>query len=494
MATEKQNSNKSPARHPLMYGFSIFILLVIVVTFVGAPVVSKLGNGNTLVFGKYDGKDISFYPGNYLSRQKDNLAARVAENGNDTNVQWVAYQVWKGAFQATALHMAILDKAKKSGFDVSESKIDEALATYGPYIRDGKFDPELYKQVSSREKMETRKLFKEDLIQAQIVNDIQYGQRYSSKEIEFVKEMGKTRKSFRIMTITPASFPEEKIVEYGTSNTDLFRKATFARITIKSSADAAQNVLDKLKQAPSTFEETAKTQSKDAYAEKGGLVGPQYFYAFKNDFEDETQASSLFALSKDELSDVIKTPYGWVIYKCIEPAAAPDWTNAELISVVRSYVERYERGTIEDYLLEIAGKTKAEAESTSFEAAADTSGYDRFDTEEFCINYGNIEIFPPVPEGENKELSGAAFNEDFFKELFILNDGEISKPVLVGENVIIAKELETKVMTDEEMGIIEYYFPFIVQQYQQEELQRSILESDKLEDNFDQIFSQYFLK
>lgn len=493
MAADKQKESKSPAKHPLMYAFSVFILLIIVVTFVGTPVASQMGGGATLIFGSYNGKDISYYPGNYLSRQKDNIAARAAEDGNDTNVQWVAYQVWKSAFQATAVHMAILEKAKNSGFDVSEARIDEALATYGPYIRDGKFDPDLYRQVSSREKMETRKLFKEDLIQGQVINDLQYGQRFSSREIEFIKEMGKTRRSFSIMAITPDSFPSDEVIAYGNEHTELFRKASFARITIKASADAARNVLDKLKEAPATFEDTAKTQSKDAYAEKGGLVGPQFYYSFKNEFEDESQARTVFSLAKDTLSDVIETPYGWIIYKCIEPASAPDWNDQQTVQVARSYIERYERGTIEDYLMELAAATKIEAAGVSFEAAADKAGFTRFDLNELTVNYGNIEIFPPVPEGEDNLLAGAAFSEDFFKELFVLENDEISNPVLVGENVILAKSLETTVLTEEELGIIDFYYPLIVQQYQQEELQRSILESELLEDNFDDIFSQYFL-
>ena len=56
MGTKKQKEtetivDKKIEKHPVLYIFSFIILIVIVVTFVGAPVASKMsGNGAKIVF------------------------------------------------------------------------------------------------------------------------------------------------------------------------------------------------------------------------------------------------------------------------------------------------------------------------------------------------------------------------------------------------------------------------------------------------------------
>lgn len=131
---EENQVEKKINRHPVLYIFSAIILVIIIVTFVGAPIAGNFGgSGSRMVFGEYDGKTIEYYPGNYLSNQKDTLAQNIEKNSNEnTDFQMQAYQVWRGAFERTIIHVALLKEVYDSGFIASQDKIDSAVVKYRP--------------------------------------------------------------------------------------------------------------------------------------------------------------------------------------------------------------------------------------------------------------------------------------------------------------------------------------------------------------------------
>ena len=154
-AVEKRRKNQ-----PFLYLFSFLLLVIIVVTFIGAPVVSRMASGGHIIFGSYGGRDIEYVPGNYLSRQRDMIADQIGQNGANTNVQYQMYQVWRGAFERTAFHTGVLEKAEKSGVFVTQSRVDQELTQYPGYMENGKFSEVRYRNTSNSEKYEIRKLTK----------------------------------------------------------------------------------------------------------------------------------------------------------------------------------------------------------------------------------------------------------------------------------------------------------------------------------------------
>ncbi len=73
-ATQKKGENvsdiieKRHETHPFLYGFSVVVLVVVVVTFVlagpGGPLCrGGVGASGSIVFGSYNGHDIAYYPG-----------------------------------------------------------------------------------------------------------------------------------------------------------------------------------------------------------------------------------------------------------------------------------------------------------------------------------------------------------------------------------------------------------------------------------------------
>ena len=164
--------DRKKKQHPFLWIFSISILVIIVISFVGAPLLGGIGgSSNELVFGKYADTEITYTYGSYFSRQLDIMQNQYESNGSD-NYQYETYQIWKGAFDRTVFHTAILYDAEKSGLNISERRIDKALTQYGPYMDNGKFSAALYNATSNADKYANRTIYNEELIQQQYLQDM----------------------------------------------------------------------------------------------------------------------------------------------------------------------------------------------------------------------------------------------------------------------------------------------------------------------------------
>jgi hypothetical protein len=60
-------AEKKRQTHPFLYAFSVVLLVVIVVTFIGGPALSRSGGGGRIIFGYYKSTPIEFFPDNYFS-------------------------------------------------------------------------------------------------------------------------------------------------------------------------------------------------------------------------------------------------------------------------------------------------------------------------------------------------------------------------------------------------------------------------------------------
>ena len=160
-------TEKRRQTHPFLYAFSVVLLIVIVVTFIGGPAISRAGGGGRIIFGYYKDKPIEFFPDNYFSQRKDAIADQLRQNDEQTDLAVQAYQVWRTAFDQTVLHTAILSEAESSGLWISEDRVNEALIRQGPYTVDGQFSVERYNATPSAQRLSYHKLYREQLIHEQ---------------------------------------------------------------------------------------------------------------------------------------------------------------------------------------------------------------------------------------------------------------------------------------------------------------------------------------
>ena len=484
---------KKRERHPVLYAFSVVILVIIVVTFIGFGSPGRgrqRGGGARLEFGTYRGRPIEYYADNYFAERviAVNDQLRSQSKGQE-NVEAIAYQVWRTAFDQTVVHEAFLLEADSAGAWVSEDRVNEALIKSGPWSYGGVFNEERYRATSNADKYAYRKLFREQLMDEQVQRDLLANARFSQKEIDFFKGLISKQRKFSFVRYPFTSFPDEELKAYGEKNVDKFRRIKLSQILIKSKETEAKEIRRKLEDRSSSFEELARAHSKDSYAEKGGEAGWRYFYDLESEFENKEPLEAVMSLAEGALSPVLKNRFGWVIYRCDSPTLRPDLGDAETLKVVRAYMMRYEKGLVEDYFVKKADGFRQRTRDIGFTGAALALAMKTYQTDYFPLNYQNLYFLAPVRSlSQDVDLSSASGSEDFFLKAFRLTPAEVSEPVLLDDQVVVLKLDDVREPPAEQLAMAERYFAYFAEQSLQGDLQTALLKPEYLKDDFQNTF------
>jgi peptidyl-prolyl cis-trans isomerase D len=490
---------KKHSMHPLVYVGTVVTLVIIVFAFVLVGPGGPLGRGGAggpgnIVFGTYEGKDIAYYQGSYFAQERDRLANQVRNNGQQ-DTRATAQMVWYQAFINTAEHVAILLQAEKAGVSVSEDAVDKALLNYPGYMDDsGRFSETRYKATSPSDRDATRKITRDSLITNVFASDIINGVKAGAQEADFVKAMAGSERSFTFVSWPFTSFPNDEVRKYAEANKARFLHMKLSRILIKSGEAQAKEIRKKVLDKTSTFEELAKTYSKDEYADKGGDMGWRYAYDVEADFDSKEAAQPVLALKAGELSEVLKGTFGSLIYRCDSEAVAPDFASTTVLDDVKSYLSRYEKGKVEDYFSAKATQLAARAAAVGFDKAAQEAGQKVVATEPFPVNLGNVFSFMPlraIPDAETPP--NAAYNEDFFVKAFSLPRDKVSAPVILDDRILVLKVKEEKQVPESTASLIGSWITYISNQSVQADLASSLMTPARLKDNFAAVFNQYVM-
>jgi hypothetical protein len=493
---------KRKSGSPFMWVASLIILVVIIVTFVGAPVAGKIGSKGNLVFGSYDGEEIVYTDDSFFSDQVNSIADEYRDQINDANSKFIQYQVWRTAFDNTVFRTAVIKELKNSGVHISSMAVDKAIVMYGPYMENGEFSENLYAQTSNLQKKSTREKYNKELYYNQYLQDIN-SYPVNNNEEKFFQDLASTEKKFRYAAFPFSTFPSDNIASFGSNNADLFRKILISKITINSDKKDAQQILLKLESDPGLFTELAKTQSSDPYADKGGEMGSRYYHELKSLINNEEALDEIFALNTSEISSIIEDDGSWVIYRCDRTPEYSDMTVDADLQKVKEYMERFEKGLIEDYLVQEAVKFAEFAGSEGFIPAASDSEVTVHDTISAPVVYGNPSVYyygQSIPvytqisaADDDTSLSGANTNEFFLKTINKLSVDGISEPIILNDNVIVMQLIETADRNIDELSSTGPLISYAAQSWQGTQLKEFIFQSDKFEDNFGKVFARVFV-
>ena len=497
-ATRRKAENKDNIveqkreHHPVIYALSVAILVVIVVTFIGTPAArGRLrGAGGKIEFGTYKGKPVEYYAANFFAERVGQVNEQLrSRNQGQEDLEAVAYQVWRTAFDQTVMHLAFLAEASRAGAWVSEDRVDKALIQSGPWSYGGVFNEERYRATSNADKYSYRKLFREQLLDEQVQRDLLVNPRYSQKEVEFFKGLISAQRKFSFVSFPFTGFPDEELKAFGDKNLDRFRRIKLSQILVKSSESEAREIRRKLEDRSSSFEELARAHSKDSYAEKGGDAGWRYFFDLEQEFEAKEPLEAVMSLPEGALSSVLKSRYGWMIYRCDSPTLRPDLSDAETLRVVRGYVMRYEKGQVEDYLVKKADAFRLRTRDIGFLGAALSQNLKAEQTDYFPLNFQGIYFLAHVRSlAQATDISSSAANEDFFLKAFRLAPGDVSEPVLLDDQVIVLKLDEIRKAPEEQLALTEEYYAYFARQALETDLQAGLLKPEYLKDNFQDTF------
>ena len=494
MTKKKQDpqQKKEPRRRNPVFGFlTILILVVVAVSFIGAPLLSRIGARSRLVFGTYNGEEIVYTPRTYFADQYDIAANRIRREDESGHLQSQPWPAWRYAFDQTVLHLAIMEHVERSGGWVSDERVTDSLLDYGPYLVNGIFSHKKYQATLRNEKTAISRLRREVLQHSRFLEDLFGLQAQSSGEQDFLRSMMNTERSFSFVTYYFSDFPQEKVLEYARDNEEKFSKIKLSRVTIASNETEADKIRDLALSGQSSFGDLARAYSKGYYADKGGDMGWQYYYDLEILFDSDEPLAGIFDLREGDVSAVFASGSSWIFFRCDADAVAPDLSDEELLLTIGNYVLDNEKGIIEAYFMEKAEQFKAAAEAGSFTEAAMKEGvYPPGETEYFAVNYADVFSARPVKARGEVEglLQSASTNENFFSEAFSVEVGEMTDPILLNDRIVVLKVMDEREIPEEDWETLDVSLTYLPLFNLDRDVRTLIVEEDKLVDNFSDTF------
>ena len=498
MSTPK-NPNQPPEQQKhrstgktVTYVMTVVLLVIVVIAFVGTPAVGGLASGNRISFGSYAGREIAYEPGNFLARQYQDIARQVQEQGQEVT-DFLVQQIWRAAFQRAVYHEALLILAEDADVSVSARAVDRAVARWPEFQVNGRFSAERYNATSSQAQLALRSYLRQVLIDSRVQTDLYGETRVSDAERDFFVDMAGPERQFQFVQFSYADYPDAEVIRYGENNPERFERINLSVITISSSEGDARSIREQAVNRQASFEDLARNQSRDSYAEAGGEMGWVYYHELEPDFENPSVIDEIFALDAGQISTVFRTTFGWTIYRVNEAPVEPDFSNPDVVADVRSYLTVFERGLVEDYLNAQAGQFVARSRTESFAAAAAQIDQSPQTTSYFPVNYGSTPYFGTVSAQSNSTVASASFREDFFRELFALESDAVSAPIAVRDYVFVFQLVDERTPDSQTNEFLASYVPLIVREFAQEQTQRTVVDEDLLVDSFTATFNRAIL-
>lgn len=317
-------------------------------------------------------------------------------------------------------------QATKLGFRVTDEELAENIRKAPAFQRDGRFDPELYRQVPDRGLEERR--FREGLLirrlQTYLAGRIKVptemlDREYKLKEtkvnlgyarIDFKALAGKPNPSAAELAAFSKTVGEDAIKAYYDShqrdftgpaavNLRQIRVGVPFQASAEKKAEAKKKIEAIAKQVtPENFESKAKALSDDEHAKKGGVVGWVNRGTLESAMED-----AINKLQPGEVSPPVETSFGYYLLQVKENR--PE-TAKPLEAVKPEIAKELWR---EKHVQEFADKKKAEwdkklAEGKSIEADLKAANVDIKKTGPFSLGQGYL---PQI--GQADEILDAVF-------------------------------------------------------------------------------------
>jgi hypothetical protein len=346
-------------------------------------------------------------------------------------------------------------------------------------------------------KLALRKEIKESALKNRFISD-STSFIASKAETDFLTALASSQRSIEYVAFAFADYPDAERIAFAKANPAFFRRVRLSRVTMTSSRKDTEQVLGKVKTGSLSFEEAAKNHSKDSYASKGGDIGAQSVWQLKGELKNDTDLDAVISLEKGQVSAVYETLAGsWIFFRVDEAPTEPDFASADLLRSVSDYLNRNEKGRIEDWTVAKADAF-AQSATADFASAAAKTGYKVKSTKPFPLNYGKaldvgyFSLLGALDTTDLVELRGADSNERFLTGVFSLPAGGVSKPVVLNDYAIVFRVKEILESKSTEAGLLAMYYPTIIQQNVSSELAEGLLKDPKLKDDFVAAFSKVY--
>ena len=236
---KKESKNNKPQKFGKSLGwfFGIAVLLLICVTFI-LPTTLFTPSSSGIVFGSYNGKDISLSYDSYFYYQLQNIADYYTEyyGGSVPSDAWV--YVYYIAFQNAAVFEYITELADTAGIQAAEDAVSQMIVNSG-YWNDanGIFDTERYQAATDAEKASITN-YARMMVPFQVVTNDIYDVRYSDAEADFIVSLSSQPRDFEYYMIDNDDYPTADAITYAKNNPEPFSVINLTLLSYETLADA----------------------------------------------------------------------------------------------------------------------------------------------------------------------------------------------------------------------------------------------------------------
>lgn len=483
----------------LLFIGSVVILIFAAITFVFIPAMSDGFAQKALVFGKYGNKKIEYKPGTEFSNAVSNYTEMFRNQGTELN-DYSYFYIYNYAFNSAVQAIAYAESVKKSGYAPSAGAVSRAML---PYFLDdnGNYSKEFYQSVP-KEEINNLKVqltnglvwnrYSEDLLGSQkpVAGNRLFGLKVSENELNFIGNMGARKRSFDMAVFKKSNYPDSEVKSFGQENSEKFVKYNLSLISVKELSQA-KKLLRQLQNEEIAFADAINEYSDKAYTEADGFLSSSFGYQIKEISKDEKAYNEIVSLGQDQVSGIIEINSGYGIFRSNLPPVQPDFNDSSMVDTVRTYISENEASKIEDFYIASAKEFASAASSKSFSSACSDFNCDYVSVPSFCLNYDSSSMFDGIPS-HIPELSSAASNENFLQKAFALKAGEVSEPVVLGDNILVLKLTgeQNDVVTDDKKDSIRTK----IDDFDSSASQSTLLASKKVENRVSEVFFNDIMK
>lgn len=480
----------------LIFIGTVFILVLSIISFVFIPTIGGSAS-SPISFGEWDGTPVEYTQDSFFVRQIENISNLYKNAGMQIDTRNL-YTIMRQAFDSTIVRLAILGQMEEVGYTPSNTEINRNLIQRYYSDADGKFQEAYYNRTSDTEKIARRTMMTEELMVVRYLTDFvgdennRFGMKTGAKELDLVKEMLSPERSFYYVSFSASDYPESEVGRFGGENAELFATLNLSMITTDNESEAAR-VLNLIRSGETTFDEAVAAYSTKRRTDSDGKIISNMRKDVNMIFPDAADLETVVTLAPGEISPVIRSGISYVIVRCDGQPTPADFSQEETLAVVRDYMQRNERGTIEDYLMAMARDFADKASADGFDETAAGLSKTKNETAPICINYGNASVLTSSPADSDMMLAAAVNDERFFKTAFGLKSGEVSDPVMVGDEAVVLLLKEESAADPERTEIYQQAYTPYTAEWTQREMNAAYLSSGKFKNNFDATFLRYFI-
>lgn len=491
---EKKPKKKNNTKKSFGWIIGVVVLILISLTFVLPSTMFYGDSSSAISFGKYDGKSIDLTYDSYFYFQLQNYYNYyVLQYGADVANNY-SYNIYYSAYQSALVHEALKEKAEEAGIKTTSKGVSDAVVESGFYS-DGtsSFSQEIYNQATDMQHKQIVSWMKDSLPTDEVINTYASA-KVSKGETEFISSLSTDARDFEYIALTGAMYPDEDAASYIESHKDLFQTVAFTRATY-ATVDEATAALEAIAKGTKTIDE-AVAESIDSSAEEDGKISQIYRYALDNYLLNTSPDSSLEIFMAEEGSCVgpVYTSEGYTLFFIDQAATDADTSDATALYAAKLYVTQYDSEVMKAFLEGKAAEVFAEAK-VDFEEAADkydltintitASAENPGDSQYIAsFNYSDASYTTTGSTTNGYLYSAVTADTSFSDKLFSSSYGTVLDPVYVNNAYIIVRPMESTGSTNYLASMVSSMYSSYVPSQSLTDYQNTVLNSDKVEDNF----------